>query len=239
MSDISSIRQREKFKSLLRERGISLRRMSLDLGLNESYFQQFVAYGRPGSVEGEVLRQAAAYLGVTERELAPPPPALHDSFTPSAYETSGYRGSNAHKPGTENDAVVLPCYDLASLPNGEDWRAEGNQGGHMVFSRQMLQYITSTPSDQLALLKIRGDTMAPTLQQGDCALIDCTRTIASEDGIYAIFHESRLLIRRVTVDPIRKQVTLSQDNAAYPAVREYSLVDIRAAGRIIWAGKRI
>lgn len=237
-NDLSSIRQREKFKALLRDRGISLRRMSLDLGMNESYFQQFVTYGRPPFIDGAVLRQAAIYLDVPESELAAPPTKLQDSLAPAGYDLTGYR-SSLQRPGTENDVVVLPYYDLSASYTGEDWRAEENQAGHMAFSRQMLQGITSAPGGQLALLRVSGDAMTPTLTQGDYVLLDCGHRIASEDGIYVIAHESRLLIKRVSVDPIRRQVTLSCDNASYAASREYSLVDIRVAGRIIWVGKNL
>lgn len=232
-----SIRQREKFRQLLRERNVSLRRMSMDLGLNESYFQQFVAYGRPMLVEGNILRQAAAYLGVSEQSLAPQG-GLREGRQGGAYDTAGYRGPVASRV-SETHAVMIPIYDLGQAFADVDWRAEQHQAGRMPFSLPMLQSITSASADQLALLKVHGDAMAPTLVQGDYVLLDSQQSLVAGDGIYAIFHESQLLLKRFSVDPVRKQVIMSCDNPAYPAVREYSMIDIPVAGRALWVGKNL
>lgn len=239
MSDeIASIRQREKFRALLRDRGISLRRMSIDLGLNESYFQQFVAYGRPSFIEGRILQDAVRYLNVEESLLSPAALALQEPAA-GGFDMSDYRAA-AGRRGNEGLVIVIPCYDLSQeIEGNSDWRDEQYQTRHMALSRQMLHEITDTPPENLVLLKVSSDTMAPTLARGDCALLDCSYTTASKDGIYALFHESHLLIKRIAIDPIRKQVRLSRDNTAYADIREYSLIDIRVAGRVIWAGKRL
>lgn len=232
-----SIRQREKFRQLLRERNVSLRRMSMDLGLNESYFQQFVAYGRPMLVEGNILRQAAAYLGVSEQSLAPQG-GLREGRQGSVYDTAGYRGPVTSR-ATEAHVVMIPIYDLGQAFADADWRAEPHQAGRMPFSLPLLQSITSAAADQLALLKVHGDAMAPTLVQGDFVLLDSQQSLVAGDGIYAVFHESQLLLKRFSVDPVRKQVIMSCDNPAYPAVREYSMIDIPVAGRALWVGKNL
>lgn len=229
--EIASLRQREKFRTLLRDRGISLRKMSIDLNLNESYFQQFVAYGRPAFIEGNILRQAASYLNVSEESIS--------STSFSAPELLSASPALASRKAGDSALLLLPCYDLAQKLGNENWRDEQYLTQHMAFSRQMLQHITPTSPEQLVLLKISNDTMAPTLTKDDYALLDCSYQLASEDGIYAILHELRLLVKRLTVDPIRKQITLSRDNPTYPSIREYSLVDIQVAGRILWVGKRI
>ncbi|MCH2546475.1 MAG: S24 family peptidase [Alphaproteobacteria bacterium] len=229
-TEIASIRQREKFKSLLRERGISLRRMSIDLGLNESYFQQFVTYGRPSYIEGNVLELAAQYLDISADVLAPA--GLNEPERTTPYETSGYK----HNDGT---IAVIPCYDLSVKLAADDWRNEQYQTHHMTFSRQMLRSITPVLPDNLAMLVVANDAMSPLLQQGDNVLLDCTCTTATQDGIYAILHDSYMLIKRLTIDPVRKLVTLSPDNPAYPNTREYSIIDLPLAGRVIWAGKKL
>jgi phage repressor protein C with HTH and peptisase S24 domain len=236
--EIASLRQREKFKSLLRDRGISLRRMSIDLNLNESYFQQFVTYGRPSFIEGDILRQAAAYLGESEEALSASSGAMRDSAPTTEYDPSSYRTPAGRKAG-DGSLVVLPCYNLAHKLADTNWRDEKFQTQHLAVSRQMLRLITTTAPEHLILLKIHNDAMAPTLSKGDYAILDCSHAVAGEDGIYAILHESNLLIKRLTIDPIRKQVTLSRDNTAYPSIREYSLIDIPVAGRVIWVGKKL
>lgn len=241
MSDeIASIRQREKFKTLLRDRGISLRRMSIDLGLNESYFQQFVTYGRPTFVEGKILAQACAYLGVDDALFTPSALMLQEpKFGDESFAISGHHSSTARR-SNDSPLVVLPCYDLAQKFDGNgNWRDERFQAQHMTFSRQMLQFITNSHPEDLVLVRVGSDSMSPTLGKGDCAMIDCGRRRANEDGIYAIMHESHMLVKRVSIDPVRKQVTLSHDNPAYPAAREFSLVDIQVEGRVVWTAKKL
>lgn len=232
-----SIRQREKFRQLLLDRKISMRRMSMDLGLNESYFQQFVTYGRPMLVEGNILRQAAAYLGVSEQSLTPQSSWLREPRPGVAYDTTGYRGSVNR--AAESNVVMIPIYDLGQAFESSGWAAARHQAGRMPFSLPMLQSITSASADQLVLLKVHGDAMAPTLVQGDYVLLNSQQSLVAGDGIYAIFHESQLLLKRFSVDPVRKQVSMSCDNPAYPAVREYSMIDIPVAGRALWVGKNL
>jgi hypothetical protein len=239
MSDaIASMQQRDKFRVLLRERGVSLRRMSMDLGLNESYFQQFVTYGRPAFIEGDILRQACEYLGVDAGKLTPSHSGFHEPHPPSRYDATFYRGATGRRL-PEGALTLLPCYDMAKRIDAEIWRNQDKQVPCLAFSQQFLQLLTSANPESLAVLRIDNDAMAPTLGPGDYVLLDTSYTVASEDGIYALLHESHLLVKRFTIDPIRKQVTLSRDNSAYPATREYSLVDVRVAGRVIWVGKKL
>lgn len=240
MSDeIASLRQREKLRALLRDRGISLRKMSIDLGLNESYFQQFVTYGRPNFVEGRILRDAARYLNVSEDMLSPTLLSLQDSGSQGGFSTGDYRPT-PQKRNTESALVVLPCYDLSQgFEASDDWRDEKYQTQHFALSRQMVQYITPAAPENLVMMHLHSDTMSPTLNQGDCIVLDCSYQSASEDGIYVILHENRMLIKRITIDPIRKQLTLSRDNPNYPAIREFDMVNVKVAGRVVWAGKRL
>lgn len=234
---IASIRQREKFRTLLRDRGISLRRISMDLGLNESYFQQFVTYGRPTFIEGDILLQASQYLGVEAEKLAPDAVGFHETGL-ADYEASAYRGATG-KRQSEGQLALVPCYDISQKIDVSTWHDDDKQVSYIAFSQQFLQLITPVSTEDLVALKVDNDAMAPTLDPGDYVLLDTSHHVVSEDGIYALTHESHLLIKRFTIDPIRKQVTLSCDNPAYPAIREYSLVDVHVAGRIIWASKKL
>lgn len=88
----------------------------------------------------------------------------------------------------------------------------------------------------MSLIKVQGDSMAPTLLSGDLVLVDHSRsTIASQGGIYAISIGSEIMIKRVQPSFPNKLLVIS-DNKQY-APYEIATENIRVNGKVIWLGR--
>ncbi len=99
--------------------------------------------------------------------------------------------------------------------------------------------VTAAPADELAVIAVHGDSMYPTLADGDTILVDLTQRRPSGDGIYIIRFGEFVLVKRLHLDPVRREVTISCDNANYPPLAPVDPADIDVAGRVIWVGRRL
>ena len=48
-----------------------------------------------------------------------------------------------------------------------------------------------------------------------------------------------VLVKRLHLDPVRREVTISCDNPNYPPLAPVNPADIDVAGRVIWVGRRL
>lgn len=91
----------------------------------------------------------------------------------------------------------------------------------------------------LQAIEVEDDAMYPTLARGDIVLIDRTVTSVAKDGIYAIGVDGHTMVKRVSFNPIRKLLTITNDNALYAPLGDAKPSAVRISGRVVWAGKRL
>lgn len=73
---------RELIVGKLKERGLSMKEVSEELGRNHAYLQQFLERGIPANLPESVRGRLAVILGVPEDTLRGPSPALTGRFLP-------------------------------------------------------------------------------------------------------------------------------------------------------------
>ncbi len=139
--------------------------------------------------------------------------------------------------GTEY--VFLPRYDIGvSAGPGALVEHDGEPLGHHPFDLQWLRSLTRSAFNHLAMVQVRGDSMWMTLHDGDQVLVDLERPHYCGDGIYVLDIGHGLQVKRVSMHPIRKVVTVSSDNTTYPAWPDLDPDELRIIGRVIWIGRR-
>jgi phage repressor protein C with HTH and peptisase S24 domain len=89
-------------------------------------------------------------------------------------------------------------------------------------------------------MRIEGDSMMPTLLNGDLVMIDIASMEARlEDGIYAVLTNERLQVKRIAVDPSNDQISLLSDNLLYPSWGGLGRDSVAIVGRVIWFGRSL
>lgn len=206
---------RTLLEKLMRERGDDYLSVSKLLGRNAAYVQQFLKRGTPKKLREDDRGVLARYFGVDEQELGGPPPRIapHNSTAVPRFRLGASAGPGA-EPGSE--------------------RPEN----HIVFENKWLRELSANP-DALQIIQVDGDSMAPTLGDGDDILVD-TRDASDRlrDGIYVIRMDDALLVKRLSPRPARKIAVMS-DNAAYPSWPEVKPSALSVIGRVIWAGRKV
>lgn len=134
------------------------------------------------------------------------------------------------------DLVLVPGYDVeASAGNGSEVNDE-QVIGRFAFKRSWLARKGLNPS-HLAVVTARGDSMEPTVRDGDILLVDRNVTRISTDGIYLIERDNELYCKRLQ-SLFDGGVSIMSDNPRYEAQRlsANAAEGLRVTGRVIWIG---
>jgi phage repressor protein C with HTH and peptisase S24 domain len=203
---------------LCAERGEDFAGLSRMLGRNPAYIQQFVRRGIPKRLREEERRKLARYFAVPEALLGGPAgePAPAD----------GLVSVNRHPVHVSAGPGAIVNEELGKP--------------YFAFDERWLKALTPTAAANLSLVRVEGDSMAPTLNAGDDILVDLGDAADRlRDGIYVLRIDDALIVKRLALNPIARRVTVQSDNPAYPDWPDCSLGEINCIGRVIWSGRRI
>ena len=105
------------------------------------------------------------------------------------------------------------------------------------FPRTWLQSITRTAPEMLTFARGRGDSMQPTLQDGDIVLIDrSVRSVREQDALWAMTIGDIAMIKRIRVRG--EEVTILSDNDRVPEDHAH-VEEVNIVGRIVFIGRRV
>jgi phage repressor protein C with HTH and peptisase S24 domain len=211
---------RETLERLLKERGEDYAGLSRLIGKNAAYIQQFIKRGTPRKLDEEDRRTIAAYLGVSEALLG----------GPSSEQASGASGG----------MIRVPRLDVgASAGHGAITDSEVAVA-HIAFDPKWLRQLCKGGTNNLSFIRVQGDSMTPTLDDGDDILVDgADGEDRLRDGIYVLRREDTLMVKRLAINPFAARATITSDNPAYPEWRDVDLSTLTIIGRVVWAGRRL
>ncbi|RIA44085.1 phage repressor protein C with HTH and peptisase S24 domain [Hephaestia caeni] len=105
------------------------------------------------------------------------------------------------------------------------------------FPRAWLESITATPAELLTIARGRGDSMVPTVLDGDMVLIDRSqRTVREQDALWALTIGDIGMIKRLRVRAERVQM-LSDNDRVPPDEAHHEEINI--VGRVIFIGRNV
>ncbi len=209
--------QRAALERLIQERREDYAGLSRLIGRNSAYIQQFIKRGIPKRLDEKDRQTLARYFGVDEQVLGGPlSRAQHDGLVP------------------------IPRLDVLASAGLGAFAGDETPRSHMAFDPTWLRQLSRSPSARLSMISVNGDSMAPTLADGDDILVDQSDSLSGlRDGIYVLRLEDLLMVKRIAVSPARGRVTIKSDNDAYPSWSDVELNDIQIIGRVVWAGRKV
>jgi phage repressor protein C with HTH and peptisase S24 domain len=92
---------------------------------------------------------------------------------------------------------------------------------------------------RLFVLEVSGDSMWETLHDGDHALVDPGQTNPRREGLYVIRIDDMLQVKRLSMHPVNKLLTVKSDNPAYRTYDNIKPDDIAIMGRVVWIGRSL
>lgn len=197
---------------LAAERGHDLATLSRVIGRNKAYIQQFVKRGTPRRLTEEDRGTLARFLGVDESLLG---------GRPDAVATPGVPWLAAH-----------PSAGPGSL-DSED-RALGELGLPPAY----LRTIGGQPG-QVSAVTVRGESMAPTLNDGDLILVDHgAASRALSDGIHVLRQDGALIVKRLARE-VGGRWSVASDNPHVPDQTGVDPAALSIVGRVLWFGRTL
>lgn len=209
---------RATLDELIRQRGVNYSAVSRLLGRNVSYIQQYLRKGSPRHLDEQDRQILAQFFGVDEAVLGGP--------------------VARHTPVIQ--LVQIPVLDVeASAGHGALAGAE-SQAGQFGFDEKWLRKLTQAKPASLSIIKVVGDSMEPTLHDGDEVLVDVADDQSKlRDGIYVLRMDGALNVKRVAIEPQGRKISVVSDNSAYPSWQGLDRRSVNIVGRVLWFGRRI
>jgi phage repressor protein C with HTH and peptisase S24 domain len=210
---------RQVLERLCAERGENFASLSRLIGRNDAYIQQFLRKGTPRQLKERERRTLARYFQVPESMLGGLP-SDHDA----------------------EFGELVPVARVAVRASAGPGALPGEEGArpYFAFEPRWLKALTNSPAGQLSLIRVEGDSMAPTLSAGDDILVDLADgPDRLRDGIYVLRVDGALLVKRLAIHPVGRRVTVQSDNPAYGDLPDCGLDEIECIGRVIWTGRKI
>jgi hypothetical protein len=213
---------RETLDRLIRERGEDYASLSRLLGRNAAYIQQFIRRGSPRKLDEDDRRTLARYFRIDEALLGGP-------VAPVIAPSRARRGA---------DFVRFPRLAVGASAGGGALGGEESGAGDFILDARAARDLGDT--GLMSMIKVTGDSMEPTLGDGDDILVDGADAVERlRDGIYVLRLDDALNVKRIAVNPQGGRFTVRSDNPAYPPWPDCDPARITIIGRVVWAGRRV
>jgi phage repressor protein C with HTH and peptisase S24 domain len=221
---------RDTLDRLIREQGPDYAALSRMLGRNPSYIQQFIKYGVPRKLAEEDRRLLAEHFGVSEVELGK---------RTSAHDTRQKNIADKNTQLRAANLVEIPYFNIAaSAGTGtilEDERAEQA----LVFDAAWARSLASGSVGALSFLRVKGDSMVPTLSDNEQIVVDTADRDRVRDGIYVLRIDDALYVKRIAVNPISRRLSIISDNPLHSQWPDCDPAGVDFIGRVVWVGRRL
>jgi hypothetical protein len=207
---------RTLIERLCRERREDFAGLSRLLGRNPAYVQQYVRRGTPKKLDEADRAVLARYFGIAEQRLGGPVP-------PPAPATPALR--------------FVPMLDVgASAGPGAESGGEGVVSG-IGFDERVLRGLAGGDPASLSMIRVRGDSMAPTLADGDSIMVDRAAALRPlRDGIHVLRIDGMLVVKRLSVLEGGARLAIRSDNPSAADIGILAADAVVTIGRVVWAG---
>ncbi len=237
---------RDRLDDLIRRSGEDYASLSRLMGRNPAYIQQYIKRGVPRRLNEVDRRLLARHFNVPESFLGAPDPdcdpggearapaLLRAASAVHACIEAAVEDPEASAPD-DADCLLIPFLEarVAGAPSGTP-AAPG-----LALAVSAARQMAAERITDLRAMRVASDSMLPTLAAGDEILIDCADRIRLRDGIYCIMSEGVPMVKRLSVHPVTKRLSVISDNPAYPSFADCQPELVEIVGRVVWVGRRL
>lgn len=203
---------RKKLDAFIKDRNSSYREVSHAIGKADQYIQQYIRYGLPARLKAEDRQAIARYLDIDEQELS---------------DTPIYKPMLKKLP----DVINIDMLDVSACCGG----GLENELEPIIGTWQMplVDYnaMSLSSPENIKIIKAVGDSMIPTIADGDYVFVDISNPIIGSDGVYVLRLPTGLSIKRIQ-NGLTGDVIVRSDNPAYEPLTA-KLGDVRILGRVV------
>ena len=215
----------DRLRSRTRQMGLNAAQLAALAGVNRSFVYDILR-GRSAHPRLETLQQVADVLRCDTGWL------LHGA--------GDVEGESPFVEDPDETFVAIPHAGARVSMGGGMTDEEAPPGRNYHFRRAWIRNTLKAPPSMLRILHVEGDSMAPTLLDGDTVLVDMSRTAPNPPGIFVVHDGMGLVAKRLehvpNSDPAR--VRIISDNPLYTPY-EGVAGEINILGRIRWFAREV
>jgi phage repressor protein C with HTH and peptisase S24 domain len=210
---------RSALDALIQERGEDYSAISRLLGRNAAYIQQFIKRGTPRRLAEEDRLKLAAYFRVPEARL-------------------GGRGDGpAGGPSAPVALVTVPRIAIGASAGPGGIAEIEERGRPIAFDDGLLRDMGAGRRSALSIIRVAGESMEPTLHDGDDILVDRDAAEIRPGGIYVLRLDDLLMVKRLIRD--ERGLVVHSDNPVHPAIAGFDPATLQVIGRVLWCGRKL
>ncbi|TBC64493.1 helix-turn-helix transcriptional regulator [Rhizobium ruizarguesonis] len=210
----------------------SIHAFSKKSGISDSSLRGYLKGAMPGAdialKIAEVAKVDLKWLiaGTGSKEIRPP----EDAFEGGALDSRGR---------IVNEIAFIPRLDVQASAGMGSLVVSEDTVDILAFNRNWLRE-RSINAVAARVLDVKGDSMEPTIRDGDILVVDTSITQVRDNAIYVIIYAGNVLVKRVHLKR-DGSLTLISDNERYPRedVPIEEVPDLHIAGRVMWFGRSI
>ncbi|HHY0582103.1 S24 family peptidase [Vibrio harveyi] len=136
--------------------------------------------------------------------------------------------------------LELKFYDVEVSAGHGTLVEKEEESSAMVFSERFIRQELGFNPNNIFLMPVRGDSMAPTLKNQSIVMVNRVDGF-STDGIYVFRYDNRLMVKRLQFLP--NGIKVVSDNSSYEAwelgKKEIEGADFEIIGEVVWSGQRM
>ncbi len=103
--------------------------------------------------------------------------------------------------------------------------------GHIDVAEAWAKKRLTNSLEHVRALPVAGDSMSPTINEGDLVFVDTSHKRFEAEGIYVIVYNNALLIKRLSADLATQRIRVQSDNAAH-STQQVSEDALSICGRV-------
>ena len=201
--------------------GLDLKTVSIQIGRNHAYLQQYINRGIPRELGEKVRPLLADALGVSEVEL-------------------GGRSKSGPSLEPVKDVALVPMYDVQAAAGIGTVIGHEHKIGSWPFPKSYLRQVIAVNHNNLAMIRVIGDSMEPTLHADDWIMVDQNDKGVEVPGIFALHTNDGLVVKRVekVIGSRPSLITLISDNDRHGR-QSVPAETVNVAGRVLWFGRKL
>lgn len=227
---------RKHINELIEKKGLTLNSISLTLRPNSpAFMHKFLRYNTPVRLPEKERKILAQILEVPEQELTDIDLStnnlpLHSDGISVLIDQATKFISNLRKKNI--DTISIDILDATACCGSGIENLTENISGKWLMPLVDFRQITMSAPENIKMLKVKGDSMEPTLKEGDWVLVDISRISPDSDGLFLLRLAGGLAVKRVQCG-LGNDISVLSDNKKYPPLPA-TLEEIPIVGKVIY-----
>jgi phage repressor protein C with HTH and peptisase S24 domain len=140
-------------------------------------------------------------------------------------------------PSTDGKKPQKPQKELVKVeivnPSGSEKEVSFQTIGQQLITDDIFKILTSSSPENLKAMIARGDSMQPTINDGDLIWVDLSVKIPVTDGLYLFALKGEVFIKRLQLDNFNHSAAIISDNPLYPPISINKPDKISTLGKIV------